>query len=309
MVERYRHYQPNRQRQSINQGPPRKRRGRLIFLLLLIVTGLFIGYKQIYKPSRAPSQKKENVVINKGPELKKVSQASWEQIQHVVDVDSDANPDLDISLSLLDVRAGIAKNFGSQIDFAAASTTKVLTAVAYLHGVEAGDATLDEEIGGLPASRQLKQMINQSNNESWAALNEAIGRSEIESYAKKIGMNSYINQGNTLKASDMALLLSKLADGKLINNKHQKLLYSFMQNTNNEDMIPGAIPQGATLYHKYGQLDDRLHDAAIVNYKQRPLVIVIYTKGTPATGKNYNIHTKIIQSIAENSITIFYRDL
>lgn len=276
--------------------------------MILIFAVAFFGFKQFYKPANAPSQKKEVAVENKEPELQQVNQASWDQIQHVVDVASDANPDLDISLSMVDIKTNTAKNFGSQDDFAAASTTKVLTAVAYLHEVEAGNATLEENIGGFPAERQLKQMVNQSNNESWAALNNALGKSELESYAKTIGMTSYTNIGNTLKAKDMALLLDKLADGKLINNEHRKLLYSFMQNTNNEDMLPGAIPQGAVLYHKYGQLEDRLHDSAIVDFKQRPLIVVIYTKGTPATGKNYNIHTKLIQSIAENAITIFYRD-
>ena len=82
-----------------------------------------------------------------------------------------------------------------------------------------------------------------------------------------------------------------------------------MQNTNNEDMIPAVIPENAVVHHKYGELEDRLHDAAIIDYKNRPLVLVIFTKGVPATGKNYVVHTKLIQSVAENVFNIFYQNL
>lgn len=310
MVERYRHYQPNRQKQVVKKKPPRRKKGWVVILLSVAILSFF-GFKQLQKGEQEPPTKKQEAVVQekKKPELKQVSQASWDQIKHVVDIASDANPDLDISLSLVDVKTGVAKDFGVQTDFAAASTTKVLTAVAYLHNIELGEATLEESVGGLPAERQLKQMINQSNNESWSALNSAVGAAELEAYARSIGMESYVFAGNTLKTKDQTLLLAKLAKGELINSEHRKLLYSYMQDTNNEDMIPGAVPAGASLYHKYGQLDDRLHDCAIIDYKNRPLAITVFTKGTPASGRNYNVHTKLIESIAQNAIDIFYQDL
>jgi len=111
-----------------------------------------------------------------------------------------------------------------------------------------------------------------------------------------------------MTSSDQALLLSKLYKQELLNESNTRLLLSFMQNTNNEDMIPVVKPNGSTLYHKYGQLDDRLHDSAIVVYKNRPIVLVIYTKGGASDGSNYASRTKLIQSIAQSVFTTIYSE-
>lgn len=73
-----------------------------------------------------------------------------------------------------------------------------------------------------------------------------------------------------------------------------------MQNTNNEDLIPRVKPSGATLYHKYGQLEGRLHDAAIIDYEGRPIVLVVYTKGDNTTDSAVLAsRTKLIQDLAQ----------
>jgi beta-lactamase class A len=108
-----------------------------------------------------------------------------------------------------------------------------------------------------------------------------------------------------MTSSDQAEILSKLYQGKLLNKAHTDLLLSFMQNTNNEDMIPKVNP-GGTLYHKYGQLEDRLHDSAIINYKNRPIVLVIYTKGL-GDGNIYSSRIQLIQTIATTAFTTIYK--
>src|SRR5690606_3435621 len=107
---------------------------------------------------------------------------------------------------------------------------------------------------------------NVSDNNSWAVLNQAVTSQGLESFARSIGITSYRYNGNTVTTTDMALLLQKLYKGQLLNREHTKLLYEAMQNTNNETMIPVVTPKGAQLYHKYGQLEDRLHDVAIIDY-------------------------------------------
>ena len=42
----------------------------------------------------------------------------------------------------------------------------------------------------------------------------------------------------------------------------------------------GALPAGVTVSHKYGLLDDELHDAAILSASAGSYVLVVYTKGT-----------------------------
>jgi beta-lactamase class A len=308
MVERYRHYQPNRQRREVKQKPPRHR-GRRILFVAVIAIGLYVGFMKLNDSRISSQQSEEAKKASSQPVVKQIDQTVWDHINQVVAISVADNPSLDISVSLVDVKTNTARDFGAQETFAGASTTKVLTAVAYLKQVEEGKKTLDQDISGSTATHHLQQMINQSNNESWSALNRTVGHTELEAYAHSIGMGSYQFSGNTLQTKDEALLLAKLTRGELITKEHRAILYSYMQNTNNEDMIPAVIPENAVVHHKYGELEDRLHDAAIIDYKNRPLVLVIFTKGVPATGKNYVVHTKLIQSVAENVFNIFYQNL
>ena len=308
MVERYRHYQPNRQRREVKQKPPRHR-GRRILFVAIIAIGLYVGFMKLNDSRISSQQSEEAKKASSQPVVKQIDQTVWDHINQVVAISVADNPSLDISVSLVDVKTNTARDFGAQETFAGASTTKVLTAVAYLKQVEEGKKTLDQDISGSTATHHLQQMINQSNNESWSALNRTVGHTELEAYAHSIGMRSYQFSGNTLQTKDEALLLAKLTRGELITKEHRAILYSYMQNTNNEDMISAVIPENAVVHHKYGELEDRLHDAAIIDYKNRPLVLVIFTKGVPATGKNYVVHTKLIQSVAENVFNIFYQNL
>ncbi|MBP7837297.1 serine hydrolase [Candidatus Saccharibacteria bacterium] len=308
MVERYRHYQPNRQRREVKQKPPRHR-GRRILFVAIIAIGLYVGFMKLNDSRISSQQSEEAKKASSQPVVKQIDQTVWDHINQVVAISVADNPSLDISVSLVDVKTNTARDFGAQETFAGASTTKVLTAVAYLKQVEEGKKTLDQDISGSTATHHLQQMINQSNNESWSALNRTVGHTELEAYAHSIGMGSYQFSGNTLQTKDEALLLAKLTRGELITKEHRAILYSYMQNTNNEDMISAVIPENAVVHHKYGELEDRLHDAAIIDYKNRPLVLVIFTKGVPATGKNYVVHTKLIQSVAENVFNIFYQNL
>jgi beta-lactamase class A len=52
-----------------------------------------------------------------------------------------------------------------------------------------------------------------------------------------------------------------------------------MQNTNYESLIPAAVPDNVTVFHKYGLLDTELHDAAILTGGAAGCVLVVYTKG------------------------------
>ncbi len=231
----------------------------------------------------------------------------WNDLNQQVTAIINENPKLDISVAITDVVTNTKANYGIQDNFAGASTTKVLTAVTFLHEAEQGRQSLTKQFGGMTAKQHIKLMINQSNNESWNILNTQVTYKKIEEYARSIGVSSYSAKGNVITASDEALVLQKLYNGDLLTDANKKLLLSYMQDTNNEAMIPKAIPEGATIYHKYGQLEDRLHDAAIVEYKERPVVLVIYTKGGAADGSNYSARTQLIQKISSTVFATIYQ--
>lgn len=107
---------------------------------------------------------------------------------------------------------------------------------------------------------------------------DAVGRSRLQSYAASIGV-SYDPETNNLTAADMAHVLAELYEGKLLDPEDTQQLLSYMQNTNYESLIPAAVPDNVTVFHKYGLLDTELHDAAILTTGASSCVLVVYTKG------------------------------
>jgi beta-lactamase class A len=183
-----------------------------------------------------------------------------------------------VGVALIDLSDGALHQYGVGAPFEAASTAKILTAAAYYQLVEAGTASLDDPLGDFTSGFQIREMVQDSDNDSWSLLMDAVGHSRLQSYAASIGV-SYDPEANTLSAADMARVLAELYAGKLLDPEDTQELLSYMQNTNYESLIPAAIPDTVTVFHKYGLLDTELHDAAILTDGAAGCVLVIYTKG------------------------------
>ena len=223
------------------------------------------------------------------------SQQLIDQINSVLHTYSDIRT----GVSLIELPQNTVTTFGYSSTFEGASTTKILTALDYLHEVELGHFSLSQIIQKQTALWQLQQMINQSNNDSWAALNNNLGWNRIIDYAKAIGLTSYNCNNNLISAYDDSKMLEKLYEGALVNSSHTKLLLSWMQHTNDESLIPAALPTGTVLYHKYGWLNDAagnfLHDSAIIVTKKQSFVLSIYTNRL--SGASYLRQSNAIHSI------------
>jgi beta-lactamase class A len=189
-----------------------------------------------------------------------------------------ANSQYQVGVALIDLGNGALHQYGVEEPFEAASTAKILTAAAYYQLVEAGRASLDDPLGDYTSGFQIREMVQDSDNDSWSLLMDAVGHSGLSTYAASIGV-TYDPEVNTLSTADMAHVLAQLYTGKLLDQEHTAQLLSYMQNTNDEDLIPAAVPANVTVFHKYGLLDDELHDAAILTEGAASYVLVIYTKG------------------------------
>jgi beta-lactamase class A len=194
----------------------------------------------------------------------------------------DANDQYQIGVALLNLSGDpttgqTVHQYGIQEPFEAASTAKVLAAEAYYHLVETGAASLDDQLGAYSAAFQLQAMIQQSDNDSWSLIEHAVGYQELTDYAASLGVN-YNPNDNTLTTADMARILAGLYSGSLLNSADTAQLLSTMQDTNDETLIPAALPAGVTVYHKYGELGGELHDAAILTKDGHTYALVIYTK-------------------------------
>jgi beta-lactamase class A len=211
---------------------------------------------------------------------------------------------LEAAASLVDLDNDKEYDAGeSRYAFKAASTAKVLTAVAYMHEVELGDVSLSQSVGGTSAQQQIKQMIEVSDNTAWANLDDLLG-DDLQTYAHTIGMSGFsAGDYSTMRTIDEARLLQQLYQGKLISSAHRALLYDYMSHTNSSNLIQAALPNGATVYHKYGQLEGELHDAAIVSYQGRHFALVIYTKNPDTTSGVYDDQIALIHAVTQAALT------
>ncbi len=208
-----------------------------------------------------------------------VAPASLEdRIQSVLD----ENDEYRIGIALADVAGDAALTFGDQEAFTAASTAKIITAAAYYHLVEAGDAALDKPLGDYDAAFQLEAMVNESNNDSWLLLMDAVGYPQLTEYAASIGV-AYDPRENLLTPAEMALVLKQLYAGDLLNADHTAQLLGYMQKTNNEELIPAGSQAGVEVFHKYGEFAGELHDASVLSYRGSSFVLVIYTENPEGT--------------------------
>jgi beta-lactamase class A len=205
-----------------------------------------------------------------------------------------ANSAYAVGVSLVDLSDGVVHGYGAQGNFVAASTAKILAASAYYHLVETGRASLLSPLGASTAGAQIRQMVQQSDNGSWALILNAVGPQGMTDYAASIGIG-YDFTVNLLTPAEMARTLQLLYAGRLLNPQHTAQLLSYMQNTNYGTLIPPAVPPGIDVYHKYGLLLGNLHDASILVKDGRALVFVVYT-----SGKSYAdmpVQARIIQQL------------
>lgn len=310
MQERVRHYRPKR--------PPKKGRfsKRQKKILLLAAVGFvciaLLKYGQSEKPAQQqaqaePVEVKVDEVAPPSNTIPSIDESIWGQLETELTTAIEQNSSLDISVSVVDILTDTTQSYGNKEPFHGASTTKVLTAAAYLHDVEQGRRTMTQTLGEATAETQIRLMVNRSDNVAWELLNVSVGYSRLNTYAQSIGLGSFNYAGNTMTTQDMASLLGKLYKRELLSEGHTTQLLSYMQNTNNEAMIPAVVTEG-TLYHKYGQFEDRLHDVAIIDYKERPIALAIYTKG-PGAGTTSTSREQLIQSLAKITTTTLYSSL
>ena len=186
------------------------------------------------------------------------------------------NPGYRIGVAVVDNAGGEPTVYGDATPFAAASTAKILTAAAYYHLVETGEKSLDVPLGSFDAAFQLKAMVNTSSDDSWLLLMQDIGYPRLTEYAASVGIQ-YDPEQNELAPADMALLLRQLESGTLLNPEHTAELLGYMQQTNNERLIPAAVDPSITVHHKYGEVEGYVHDASILDAGGRSYSLVIYT--------------------------------
>lgn len=211
-----------------------------------------------------------------------------------------------VGVAVADIKLGYTFTAGSTIPFQAASTGKLFTAAAYYALVENGQATMTQQVGAWPASFQMKEMINISDNDSWHDLQGVVTDPGLAHYVKSHGI-VYDVADNTIAPAQMTNFLSKLYAGKLIDSADRQQLFSYMQQTNMEQMIHAVTPASVTVYHKYGLLDGMLADVGIVRHNGQTYAIAIYTQNADDSDDLTRIVT--IRKLAAVILRTIYPDV
>jgi len=215
-----------------------------------------------------------------------------------------ANPAISFSVSTIDLSGGVSQHFGVSDPMEAASVGKLLTAAVFLEEVEKGHASLSAELGGETSQAQLRQLIQQSDDNAWELFNDALGHDTLLAYAQNHHLDSYNVSDNTIGTDDVARLLRDLYQGQLLNAAHTKLLLSYMQNTNYEDFITPAVPSYDKIYHKVGLVDDNVNDAAIITSHDQAFVLVIFTDGHGT--QDWDSRAALIQKITTQALKTYF---
>lgn len=270
--------------------PPRKEKtgsqfGKYIGLFFVIGFGAFMlltgGIQSENKA--AESQPEEEIVMPKIPESLDYTEMSAAIESVIADY-----PSMDIGVAWIDIKTSDAGSYGVQDPFVAASTAKLFTAIAFLHDVEEGTNSFDDRVAGRSAKDALEAMIVKSDNQAWKDFNNSVmSHEELAAYADNIGFSEYDPTENTITPTSLARLINNLFERRLLNDENTRLLLGLMQRAYEPTVqfIPDLAPEGVTVYHKPGYLNDRVHDAAIIDNGSRPYVLVIFTK---ARGGSYN---------------------
>lgn len=249
----------------------------MVVSALLLTVGFMFGMPHKSKGEVKATTAAQTPMIAKKPEVPK--KIDFTAMNASINAEIAKYPYMDIGVSVIDIKTGDTEAYGVQNPFVAASTAKLLTAIAYLHDVEQGKATLSQQVGSKSAQDALRALIVDSDNQAWDDFNNGVmSHTELTAYATSIGLTNYNPDTNTITPTSVARLVDDLYQEKLINHEHTQMLLSYMSQAKEVEFITNAVPAGTKVYHKPGYLADRVHDAAVIDNGKRPYVLVIFSK-------------------------------
>ena len=278
-----------KQAQPLNNSKKRRRWPYVIAILVLVV----VGYFGLFGNSRTSSK------AQKSPSFA-VDSAGLDQSVNAILKNVPQN--VQISVAIVDLSSQKTFYYGTDAPFNSASVAKLVTATLFLHEVEQGTYSLTQNLSGKTAREQLRLMIMQSDNDAWKVLNDELTHPKLDQWAQTNGMTNYSSDQNVMETKDVAVLLQKLYNKQLLDEQQTNLLMSFMESSENS-LISDFVPAGTTVYRKAGWLDDRYHEAAIVDDGKHPYVLVVFSKSSGEYSSE--IGRGIFKSIVNATTTAF----
>ena len=217
-----------------------------------------------------------------------------------------------VAVEIRDLSTGYTSGYNMNAVMPAASTIKIPIMVEVFRQMEAGKFDLNRRVelyasdrdwgsgdiasspvgATFPVSTLLTQMITVSDNTAANMLIRLVGRSEINSTMRELGLHhtdltDYIRTEEwsvrtSLRTtpSDMVSLLSDMARNKLIDEWSSKQMIAILEHQEINTLLPVPLPD-IPIAHKTGSFNDTLNDVGIV-YADSPYVIAVLTTDLPS---------------------------
>lgn len=142
-------------------------------------------------------------------------------------------------------------------------------------------------------------MIIQSDNTATNILIDLAGMDNINRLIKNIGLSDTVlmrkmmdfearlqGRDNYTTALDMAKILEKIYNNKLISSEYSKLMMDILKKQLDDSMIRLFIPEETVIAHKTGGLDGIEHDAGIVFSEKCDYIFCTLTWNAKSTYKS-----------------------
>jgi beta-lactamase class A len=123
----------------------------------------------------------------------------------------------------------------------------------------------------------VQAMGKNSDNTAFAIMINLLEPNAEINTIKNLGMADTDYENSTTTPSDIGLLFYKLENNNLISNSSKNEMLDFLTETDFEGFIPGGVPHGVRIAHKYGSDDGEMNDAGIV-FTGKPFILVILSK-------------------------------
>ena len=124
----------------------------------------------------------------------------------------------------------------------------------------------------------LEYMGKQSDNTAFNVIRHKLTDEAVSDFMQKVGMTHTNIKQNSTTPTDMALLLRKLYEGRVIPVAYRDMLFNSITDTIYEDHLVAGLPENIRVSHKYGREVHVVNDAGVV-FAPKPYVVVIMTDG------------------------------
>jgi len=215
-----------------------------------------------------------------------------------------------IGISFIDIKSRKRISVNGNSVFPAASIIKIPIMAHLFYLYDKGLVQLDNKIFVKDSDKQCgagvlqylkpnnyslyslcKYMISISDNTATYVLSKFLGKSNINSYLKKIGLKNTLlldetaliekpnPNFNRTTPNEIANLLLKIQTGKGFSKYSRKQMLGFMKNQKYVFGIPKVLPRNFFCANKTGNLTNVLHDCAVVYSPRGDYVLCVFTEG------------------------------